>query len=412
MGAVPPSAASRRVLVVEDEKPIRDLIQTVLSKAGYEVTVVERPTDAVSVATHTAPELILCDISMPEMDGHAVVRALREEPATANTPVMFVTAIREFTERMEAFKFGVVDYLTKPFTHEVLLRKVEKALSEGERRAERLRRKAPAGGGSAEADAGGADPPRLVGSEGEVSLDELPRNLRSALVVDDNPDFRGYVKGLLESQGFVVIEAADGETALGMALEHRPWLILSDVAMPGGDGISLCRAVRRHSLIRHTPLIFLSGWDDYRDRDRGLEAGADEFVSKHTPPRELLIRIGVVLNRFARLGASREQTTGMQGRLELVGSAGLLQMCHLGQLSGELTAGHEGAEVRIRFRDGEIVGASSGELEGEPALLVYLAWTEGSFRFVPGDGGKGSALGETFSQLLLEACRKLDEGTR
>ena len=77
-------------------------------------------------------------------------------------------------------------------------------------------------------------------------------------------------------------EATDGEEGLRVALEHRPWLILTDVRMPGGDGFEFCRRVRSHSLIRQTPLLFLSGWDDYKQRYHGLRLGADDFLSKET----------------------------------------------------------------------------------------------------------------------------------
>jgi len=79
-----------------------------------------------------------------------------------------------------------------------------------------------------------------------------------------------------------VLTAAEGGEGLRLALEHRPWLILTDVRMPGVDGVELCRRVRAHSLIRHTPVVFLSGWDDYKERYRGLEAGGDDFLSKRT----------------------------------------------------------------------------------------------------------------------------------
>jgi len=146
--------------------------------------------------------------------------------------------------------------------------------------------------------------------------------------------FRAFLKDVLVRRGFTVHEARDGEEALRVALERRPWLIVTDVNMPRVDGVEFCRRVRSHSLIRHTPLIFLSGWDDYKDRYRGLEAGADEFLSKDTSIRELLIRIQILLKRYSDLGARSWRGPGMEGRVEVVGAPGLLQMCHLGRLTG------------------------------------------------------------------------------
>jgi CheY-like chemotaxis protein len=173
----------------------------------------------------------------------------------------------------------------------------------------------------------------------------------------------------------------------------------------------MCRAVRNHSLIRHTPLIFLSGWDDYKDRYRGLEAGADEYLSKDTSIRELLIRVQIVLKRYSDLGARAWRGPGMEGRIELIGMPGLLQMAHLSRLTGVLAVGSGGKAAEVRFREGELVAIQVGPLSGEPALLELLAWSEGHFSFAPGDPGAGPTLG-SFSQLLLDACRRLDERTR
>ena len=134
--------------------------------------------------------------------------------------------------------------------------------------------------------------------------------------------------------------------------------------MPGVDGIEFCRRVRSHSLIRHTPLIFLSGWDDYKDRYRGLEAGADEYLSKETPVRELMIRIQLVLKRYSDIGGRGFKGPGMEGRLEIIGMPGLLQMCGLGRLTGVLSVGAGGRPAVVRFRDGEVVVGGGGWAHG------------------------------------------------
>lgn len=198
-----------------------------------------------------------------------------------------------------------------------------------------------------------------------------------------------------------------------MALEHRPWLILTDVRMPGeDDGFEFCRKVRSHSLIRQTPLLFLSGWDDYKARYQGLELGADDFVSKQTPARELLIRIQVILKRYVDMGSRGRAGRGMHGELSVMGAPGVLQVCHLTRLTGTLTVQDRGRRMAVRFRDGEVVGAEGDGRTGEAAIFALLAWEEGTFEFAPGDPGTGSTLGAGFNQLLLEGCRLLDEERR
>jgi DNA-binding response OmpR family regulator len=257
------------------------------------------------------------------------------------------------------------------------------------------------------------DPPALPSSTSALpAFDEIPEVLRQVLVVDDNAVFRGYLRGLLAGQGFIVHEAADAQAGLALALTKRPSLILTDVRMPGEDGFELCRKVRSHSLIQHTPLLFLSGWDDYKSRYHGLELGADDFVSKETPVRELLIRIQLVLKRYMELGRRGSQGAGMEGQLDVMGAPGVLQVCNLTRLTGVLLAEAGARQMTIRFREGEIVGASGDGHYGADAVYAFLAWDQGRFHFAPGDFGGERRLEPSFGELVLEGCRRLDEARR
>jgi len=457
--------AGRKIVVIEDDDNIRPLVVAFLASAGYAVVSTADSSRAVELVRGEDPDLILCDIAMPGIDGYGVLKALQTDPATARYPVVFLTARREFTERVQAFRFGVVDYITKPFTRDVLLRRVERVLlgldsrpgvatGEGGGAAgtllEEVRREArtgvlsvPAAGGDSRVViragevVGGAaalpdglsarfeeiDPSReqVVPHDGVKpladavelpSFEGLPESVRAALVVDDNAFFRRFLREILQAQGFTVHEAKDGGAALELALERRPWLILTDVDMPVMDGLELCRRVRRHSLIRHTPLVFLSGWDDFKNRCQGLEAGGDEYLSKHTPVRELLMRIRLVMRRYEDMGGRARSGPGLSGALDLVGVPGLLQMCHAGRLTGVLNVQSDPGVANIQFRQGEIVGAQLGEVSGEDAIFELLYWNRGTFEFQPGDPGAGVPLGERFDQLLLEGCRRLDERAR
>jgi DNA-binding response OmpR family regulator len=457
---------ARSLVVIEDDESIRGLLEQILRQGGYRVLSTSDPTRAVDLAKEAHPDLILCDIAMPVLDGYGVVRALQADPQTAEFPVVFLTAHREFTERVQAFRFGVVDYITKPFAKDYLLRKIEHVI---ETRGARPGVRAEAGeAGLALLDdvvregrtgilrvKGRGEEPRAViqmgriveetgplvpqpGTESEFhELDpsrehivvhdptSLPRDgfklpdfsglpdiLKTVLVVDDNRLFRAFVKDVLTRLGFTVHEAASGDEGLRLALAKRPWLILSDLSMPGLDGFELCRSVRSHALIRHTPIIFLSGWDDYETRDRGLEAGADEFVSKGTPLREVLIRIQLTLQRYSDMGRGGRGRPGMEGRIEAVGVPGVLQICHLGRLTG-ICSIRSGTQVtEVSFRDGEIVGAERQGLNGVAVVHDLLSWTSGRFEFTATAEMAGEPLGESFEAVLLEGCRLLDERRR
>ena len=394
------------VALVEDDRETLDLLQRLLGSAGYRVVHTTDARAALDLVRRELPAVVLLNVNMPGMDGYAVLKTLQDDPETASVPVVFLSPNLEFSERIRAFRHGVVDYLTRPLTPEVVLRKIEKAV-EG-----RAVRPAIPTVTEVGPDAEVVDPPRLPSAGTLPRLEDIPEVLRSVLVVEDNITFRTFLRGLLTGQGFTVHEAHSGEEGLRLALEHRPWLILTDVRMPGEDGFEFCRKVRSHSLIRQTPLLFLSGWDDYKARYHGLELGADDFISKQTPARELLIRIQVILQRYVDMGTRGRGGPGLQGELSVMGAPGVLQVCHLTRLTGTLTVKDGARRMAVRFRDGEIIGAEGDGATGEAAVFALLAWNEGTFRFAHGDPGEGTPLGTGFSQLLLEGCRRLDEARR
>jgi DNA-binding response OmpR family regulator len=456
------------LLVVEDEPDVLQLIVRTLRSAGNRVVGTSDPAAAAALAHGEPPDLVLLDLAMPGRDGYAVLQDLQADPATAACPVMFLTASADFEERVRAFRFGVVDYMTKPFSPQALQERVARVLAEldgrpgrvggvrdaaafeellarlkQERRTGVLRISSRGGDVQLLVRAGepegtppqlasgaevvfedldphrdavvGPDPPRLPGEVEPPRLEapELPEALRTVLVVDDNELFRGFLRTLLSGHGFTVHEAANGEEALAVALEQRPWLVLADLRMPGMDGVEFCRRLRAHSLLRHVPFVFLSGWDDYRDRYRGLEAGADEFLPKTTPGRELLIRLHLLLRRFASVGGrGAAGESALQGRLDLVGAAGVLQILHTSRLTGVLTVRSGTQQTTVTFRDGEVIAVQGEGATGERALVGLLGWTRGSYEFTPSEPATGTPLGESFSQLLLEACRVLDETGR
>jgi DNA-binding response OmpR family regulator len=420
-------ASSRRptIVVIDDEEPVRRLVERLLSEAGYVVVSVGDPLVAVEVVARARPNLVLCDVTMPGLDGFGVLHALRTDPRTELCPVVFLTAHREFTQRVRAFGSGALDYIGKPFTREILLRKVAKLLKaleggkvvpadEGPAAESEDERVGDPDGVASRAlaedqDADGVpEPVSLVGEAMDVpDFRAFPDVLRTVLVAEDNDAFREFLVRLLSQQGLRVLGARDGEEALEMAFCERPWLIITDTKMPRLDGYGLCQRVRAHSLIGHTPIVFLSRLDDYESRYKAFDLGADEYLSKAAPVRELLMRVHLILRRYADMG-QRGGDGRMRGGIDAIGMVGLLQMCHLTSLTGLLSL-HSGSRlIEIRFRQGEIVGAECERANGVEAVYEVLGWTRGYFEFAPLAIEDGAPI-DGFAHLLLEGCRRLDE---
>jgi DNA-binding response OmpR family regulator len=118
------------------------------------------------------------------------------------------------------------------------------------------------------------------------------------LVIEDEPGIRLAVKDELEFEGFEVDLEADGAAALATILRSQPDLVLLDLMLPGRNGFDICRDVRAHGL--RTPIIVITARDREADKVRGLELGADDYVTKPLGLRELVARIRAVLRRAAQ----------------------------------------------------------------------------------------------------------------
>jgi DNA-binding response OmpR family regulator len=128
-----------------------------------------------------------------------------------------------------------------------------------------------------------------------------------ALVVDDDRVLADLVTFTMQREGFQVIQAYDGESALERWRSEHPDVIVLDVNLPGMDGFDVCRAIR---LEEETPIIMLTVRGDENDVVRGLELGADDYVHKPFSPRQLVARVHAVLRRSGRSPSPGVQEVG------------------------------------------------------------------------------------------------------
>ena len=131
----------------------------------------------------------------------------------------------------------------------------------------------------------------------------------TVLVVDDEPDAREIVAALLQPHGYRLIFAEDGEQALRQAATYLPDVVVLDVMMPGMDGFTICERLRADPLLAEIPILLVTALYERESRLRGLEAGADDFLSKPVDPAELMARVRTIvrLNRYHRLLEERQR---------------------------------------------------------------------------------------------------------
>ncbi|MGD8192219.1 response regulator [Brevibacillus ginsengisoli] len=115
------------------------------------------------------------------------------------------------------------------------------------------------------------------------------------LLVEDDPDIRELVRLYLNKEGFHVLEAATGEEAIRLAKQECPALMILDILLPGLDGMTVCKEVRKQSDL---PIIFLSCKMDSSDIIKGLDIGADDYVTKPFDPSILVSRVKAQMRRY------------------------------------------------------------------------------------------------------------------
>lgn len=120
------------------------------------------------------------------------------------------------------------------------------------------------------------------------------------LIVDDDPDIRDVLKLTLSEENYEILEASDGEAALKTIHEIQPDLILLDYKIPKIDGREVCRRIKKDLLLRHLPIIMVTGKGDINDKVGGIDAGADDYVVKPFEPKELMARIRMILRHTER----------------------------------------------------------------------------------------------------------------
>ena len=132
----------------------------------------------------------------------------------------------------------------------------------------------------------------------EAAADAAVNDKQKIFVVEDDLDIARLVRHHLEAAGYRVRSYSSTHAVLADALKERPALLLLDIMVPGGDGIDLCRQVRQSGLaLSGTPIVFLTARSGEADRIKGLETGADDYITKPFSPRELVARVKAVLRR-------------------------------------------------------------------------------------------------------------------
>ncbi len=184
------------------------------------------------------------------------------------------------------------------------------------------------------------------------------------LIVDDFPLGRKALGDLLEREGYDLAYAADGEEALRVARELEPDLILLDVILPIKDGFEVCRDLRADPRLAEAPVIMVTGLEDKESRLKGIEAGADDFISKPFDRTELRARVRTItrLNRYRKLKDEHERLERAYAELAQTHEGTLDGWVRALDLRDKETEGHSERVVALTTEMAKEVGIDGDEL--------------------------------------------------
>lgn len=249
------------------------------------------------------------------------------------------------------------------------------------------------------------------------------------LVADDEPLVIGMIRDILSRLPVSVLEAKDGEEALHLARGERPDLILLDVMMPRLDGFQVAQILKKDPATAQIPLIFISALGASRDKVRGLNLGAEDYLSKPIEPDELQTRVLSILNRTRAPAQAEAHPRGpsqpppqvppppsaqepalASGQLQAMDLVSLVQVLEGQRRTARLLLARGAEQGVIAFVDGAIVRAAQGARLGVAAIYQLLAWQEGTFQMAaPDAGSQVGGVTLPIQALLMEGMRRLDE---
>ena len=277
-------ARKKSILVVDDESAnIIALTKTLGSE--YTVRAAINGPDAIKTAERHQPDLILLDIVMPDMDGYAVITALKNSEKTRDIPVVFLTGKSDSESEALGFRLGAQDYIHKPFSQELLLRRVDINLrvnrdgSDADEAAAEKNQAAP------------EEAPEPAGP-GDAMPDRMAKEAKknSILIVDDESTNIIALTHIL-SQDYTLRVATNGQDALKLAEQFAPDIILLDIVMPGMDGYEVIASLKSAARTKNIPVIFISSLSVDDDEEKGLALGAADYIGKPFSPAIVKIRV-------------------------------------------------------------------------------------------------------------------------
>lgn len=265
---------NKSVLIVDDDPTIRKLISHHLSKNNFQTHLAENAKEGFEHLDSKKIDLVLCDVTMDEMDGYTFCQKVRENENHRMIPFVFVTAKDTFEDKSRAMAAGGDDIVTKPFDIEELLLKV-RAL---------IRR---------------TDIYKMYGAKKDIEK-RFEKSSSKVALIDDNNSLARLFQYNLNRAGFECKIAENGEEGLKLIKSFHPDVIVSDISMPVMDGFKLRKALLEDPDLKLIPFIFLSAKGEEQDLLDGYELDITDYVVKTSGPKVIVAKVSAIIKSLSK----------------------------------------------------------------------------------------------------------------
>ena len=248
---------SARILIIEDNPTNMELMVYLLTAFGYTPLMAVDGVSGVQTARETNPDLIICDIHLPKLDGYGVVAALKQDEQLRHVPVLAVTALAMVGDRERLLAAGFDGYIGKPIEPDTFVAELASFLPKG-----------------------GAHIAEAASAARRATI----------LIVDDHVLNREFLITLLGYGGHRLIEAANGIEGLKMVHSERPDLVISDILMPNMDGYEFVTRLHSDPATAEVPVIFYTATDREREAIHMAETCGVRWVLPKPSDPDVILR--------------------------------------------------------------------------------------------------------------------------
>lgn len=248
--------SNTRILVVDSKEEMAELIKLELQTEGYEVFSTSCGQKGMELIREVKPHVVLLDIMVGNGKGYEILRSIKENHK--DIAVIIVTATGAETEVQKGLELGADDYIAKPFYSGLFLERIRKRIKDG----------------------------RQEGSKQNPKI----------LVIDDDTELTQSLMTHLKKKGYYAVGAYSGREGLELIPSVKPDLIILDIIMPEMDGYEVLKEIKKKPSTQNITVILLTAKGLDEDIQKGLDLGADDYITKPFPPALLTRRIQDVMS--------------------------------------------------------------------------------------------------------------------